>query len=565
MVSRRFLVVFFLGVTLFGAALLAFPLRKTAYQSPPPTAKFDLSKLETEPLCPEVDPLWRKSQIIDEVEIEESSLCNPDNPALVAAFVKGTNNISHDTLMESGLAMDAVTKGKDSDGDGDPDVIEIRLEVAELNGRSPDYPEPIPGYFIAPGIQPGFWAFVPKTHGMSTENFESLKANPLLRLPSPTIRVEAGDMIRIILENTHYLPHTIHFHGVDHPYMNGMGKGNDGVPETSHRPVMPGESFVYEMKPRQTGTMLYHCHEQAPVHVMLGLMGMFVVEENRPNNWVQTLNVGAGQVRHPSVAVKENYDREYDLIYQEVDQDLNNLIKTANDPRLIAKATTRGYDMTEGTPDYFLLNGQSFPYTLRESLIVVNANERIKLRLANGGDDKYIAIHSHGHRMRITHYDGIEHNPEAQITRDVADLSPAQRLDLVLTTIDDGLHSFGEGVWMFHDHQEKALTSDGMYPGGGITLIVYHSYLGENYMPLLHGVDIKPFFSKAFYERKVPAWSSYDEAGILGDPELVVGFVSIRSLLLTFLAGLLLGGIVIVMGAFKRRASHTRHMAKAEK
>ncbi|MGR6035402.1 MAG: multicopper oxidase domain-containing protein [Candidatus Nitrosoglobus sp.] len=553
MISCRFLIAFFLAIVLAGAALLAFPIRKTAYQPPPPTAKFDLSKLEMEPLCPDVDPTWREAQSIDSILIEESPLCNPDNPAAIAAFVKGTNNISHDTLMEAGLAPDAVIKGEDLDGDGDPDVIHIRLEVAELNGYSPDYPEPIPGYSIAPGIQPGFWAFVPKTHGMSTENFESLKANPLLRLPSPTIRVEAGDLIRITLENTHYLPHTIHFHGVDHPYINGMGKGNDGVPETSHRPVMPGESFTYEMTPRQTGTMLYHCHEQAPVHIMLGLMGMFVVEENRPNNWVQTLNVGAGQVRHPSVAIKENYNREYDLIYQEVDKELNELIRAANDPRLIAKAITRGYDTTEGTADYFLLNGLSFPYTLRESLIIANPNERIKLRLANGGDDRVVAIHSHGNRMRITHYDGIEHNPEAQITRDVVDLSPAQRLDVVLNTTNDGLHSFGEGVWMFHDHREKSMTSDGMFPGGSINLIVYRSYLGENYMPLLHGVDIRPFFSKAFYEGKVPVWTSYDEEGMLGDPEPVADAIHVRPILFTFLIGLLLGGSIIAISAFKRR------------
>ena len=38
---------------------------------------------------------------------------------------------------------------------------------------------------------------------------------------------------------------------------------------------------------------------------MMGLQGLFVIEENRPNNWVQTLNVGAGKVRAPSVAVLE--------------------------------------------------------------------------------------------------------------------------------------------------------------------------------------------------------------------------------------------------------------------
>ena len=243
---------------------------------------------------------------------------------------------------------------------------------------------PVPAYSIAPGIQPGFWVFVPKAHGMATKNFESFEANALLRVPSPTIRVEAGDRVRITLENTHYLPHTIHLHGVDHPYyldhpLHGEPRGNDGYSETSHIPVMPGESFTYEFTPRQPGTQLYHCHEQAPIHVGMGLMGIFVVEENRTNNWLQTLNIGAGHVRHPSVAVKEAYAKEYDLIYQEVDKELHDLIKVANDPRLIGRLTTREYDVTQATPEYFLLNGRSFPYTLRESLIVVDPNEKVKI------------------------------------------------------------------------------------------------------------------------------------------------------------------------------------------
>ena len=127
-----------------------------------------------------------------------------------------------------------------------------------------------------------------------------------------------GDEVKITLENTHYLPHTIHLHGVDHPFQDAEGEGNDGVPQISELPVMPGKSRTYNIKPRQPGTMFYHCHVQPQSHLLMGLNGMFIVEENRPNNLLQTLNVGAGHVRHPSVAVRERYAREYDLHYQGV-------------------------------------------------------------------------------------------------------------------------------------------------------------------------------------------------------------------------------------------------------
>ncbi|MGH8556761.1 MAG: multicopper oxidase domain-containing protein [Methylococcales bacterium] len=516
---------------------------------------------QAEAPCPLDRSEWRKKQVIEGLTIEESPDCSPDNPYSIAAFIKGTNNVGMGTLMQSGLSSDAIVLDNDRDGDGDPDDVHIRLEVTELNGMSPDVGFPVPIYFIAPGIQPSFWVFTPKLNGMATYNFGSYEASSLLRPPSPTIRVEAGDHVMITLENTHYLPHTIHLHGVDHSYhldhpMHDGQRGNDGTSETSHIPVMPGESFTYELTPRQPGTQLYHCHEQAPVHVAMGLMGLFVVEENRPDNWVQTFNVGAGRVRHPSVAVQETYAAEYDLIYQEVDKDLHDLITMSNDPRQIGVLTTRVYDATQSAPEYFLLNGRSFPYTLRDSLIVVDPDRKVKIRMANGGDDQGIAIHTHGHKPTITHYDGVPHNPAAWVQRDVFDLAPAQRYDLELSTVDDGLHSFGPGVWMMHDHREKAITSRGQFPGGNITLIVYRSFLGPNGLPVMQGMDLAPYFTPAFYERKLPVWAAIDPAGALGDPAPSAPTLAGPSLL-CFAGGLGIGGLVLLWAPWRRASKST--------
>ncbi|MGH8603240.1 MAG: multicopper oxidase domain-containing protein, partial [Gammaproteobacteria bacterium] len=162
-----------------------------AYREPAATRTVEIG--EPEPFCPKPQTEWREPQVIEGVKIQGSPVCSPDNPYEVAAFVKGTNNIGMSTLMETLLSSDALIMENDRDGDGDPDEIHLRLEVVELNGYSPDVPEPVPTYSIAPGIQPGFWVFAPKTRGMSTETFLDLTANRLLRLPSPVIRVEQGD------------------------------------------------------------------------------------------------------------------------------------------------------------------------------------------------------------------------------------------------------------------------------------------------------------------------------------------------------------------------------------
>ena len=98
---------------------------------------------------------------------------------------------------------------------------------------------------------------------------------------------------------------------------------------------------------------------------MMGLQGLFIIEENRPDNWLQTMNIGAGLVRGHRSHCERSIDREYDLHYLDLDQQLSERIQQENDPRLITRSMHREYDITDSTPDYFTVNGRSFPYTFQ--------------------------------------------------------------------------------------------------------------------------------------------------------------------------------------------------------
>ncbi|MGE0342641.1 MAG: multicopper oxidase domain-containing protein [Porticoccaceae bacterium] len=536
-----------------------------AYRALPESERY--GQPDPQEICPPDFNDWRKAQDIEGVQIAAAAGCVADNPYLIAAAVKGTNNVSEDTLLKSGLTPDAIVMGRDLDGDGDPDEVTIRLEVVELNGGSPDLPVPITTFDIAPGVQPGMWVFAPKSFGMSTENFESRKANPLLRAPAPVLRVEQGDQVTLILENNHYAPHTIHLHGIDHPFSadHGMphdaasahgdhaahGVGTDGVAETSEMPALPGNAQLYRFKPRVAGTFFYHCHVQANVHLQMGMQGLFVVEEARPKNLVQTLNIGAGQVRDSSVAVRERYDREYDLHYFDLFKKLSSTVQDYVDTRLRLLAQHRDWNITQDSPNYFLLNGRSFPYTLQESLVVVKPDEKVKLRMLNGGSTS-VAVHTHGNRLTVTHLDGIPLNPLAQYMRDVVDMAPAQRVDVELDTTDDGLHNYGEGIWLMHDHHEAAQTTDGIYPGGSISVIAFESHLLPNGFPRVEGSDWQKFFSEAYYRREVPVWFDYDPGGLFGEPA-----APLRPLVQALIFGAALAGLLYqlrVLWPRRRRA-----------
>jgi hypothetical protein len=74
---------------------------------------------------------------------------------------------------------------------------------------------------------------------------------------------------------------------------------------------------------------------------------------------------------------------------------------------------------------------------------------------------------------------------------------------------------------MFHDHTERAFTTDGMGEGGSISLVAYRDYLDDKGTPKTHGMDLTPYFTKKYWERKLPVWQNLaDDWGSLGSPAI---------------------------------------------
>jgi FtsP/CotA-like multicopper oxidase with cupredoxin domain len=360
------------------------------------------------------------------------------------------------------IAEDAVTVGRDLDGDGDGDEVHIRLEVIEITEE------------VYPGGHVPFWVFAPVGRGMT----------PVARAPSPTIRVEEGDRVRVTLENTHYFPHTIHLHGTIHP------NASDGVPDITQPAVNPGEAFTYEFVAKNPGTHWYHCHVQPDVHVEMGLVGMLIIEPNRPDNHFAHLIPGAGRIGGLAKATAEYYDREYSLVYTDIDERLHRIPAAVADPREIEKRMHRDYDTTRREANLFMLNGRAFPYTLRDTPIDV----------APGN------LHTHGHHPVITHLDGYAVPNAARITRDVVSIGPAQRVDLELRPGNDGTYASGPGVWLMHDHTERATTTNGINPGGDLNAIVYEGFRDESSGLPKVATSLERFFDAAFYRGDVPVF-----------------------------------------------------------
>ncbi len=215
--------------------------------------------------------------------------------------------------------------------------------------------------------------------------------------PGPTIEVNQGDRVRMVVEN--HLPEatSVHWHGIEVPI------GMDGVPGVCQDPIPPGGRYVYEFTLHQEGTFFYHSH--MAMQEMMGMIGMFIM--------------------HPKVPYSPKVDRDYGLILQEFAILPDNPI-----PNTMAMEF-----------NWLTINGRSGPAT---TPLVAKLGERVRIRFVNLGMDHH-PMHLHGNTFYVT---GTEAGRAPQSTwrpENTVLVAVAQARDIEFDAIYPG-------DWMLHCH-----------------------------------------------------------------------------------------------------------------
>ncbi|MGH3452600.1 MAG: multicopper oxidase domain-containing protein, partial [Haloechinothrix sp.] len=246
------------------------------------------------------------------------------------------------------------------------------------------------------------------------------------QVPGPELRVRAGDLVRITLQNELPVATTIHWHGVHLP------PAMDGPAGLNQAPVAPGDTFTYEFIADPAGSRMYHAHTDTTTQIALGLYGPLVIGSRE----------GGAE-----------YDRELTYMLSEWDVELTPAVATGRAPRGPRDSRLRGGEL--GT-DLFLMNGHT-----HEAInpVAVQPGERILLRLMNMGSLAH-PIHIHGHSFTIVATDGNPVPPAAQLTKDTVLIGPGERYDIALVADNPG-------VWMVHCHIEHHAAN------GMMTLLQY--------------------------------------------------------------------------------------------
>ncbi len=235
-------------------------------------------------------------------------------------------------------------------------------------------------------------------------------------VPGPMIRVTAGDRVRIVLKNELPEATSIHWHGL--PVPNAM----DGM-----TPIPPGESFTYEFTAPPAGSFMYHSHISSDKQVTVGMYAPFIVDPQRPE-------------RNPPAV-----DVSWMLSEWRVGPD---------------GATYAAMPMAGAEPNYFTINGKSYPNT---QAIEVKKGERVRIRLAAIGQFTH-PMHLHGMNFKVVAMDGVPLPPEQQVVRNTIPVNPGELIDIEFTAEN-------VGEWMFHCHILHHVTNDNVEPGGLLALV----------------------------------------------------------------------------------------------
>lgn len=105
-------------------------------------------------------------------------------------------------------------------------------------------------------------------------------------VPGPTLRVKAGEILRVHVVNRHTRVHSFHTHLSYYPIENDGSQANIVTGKGTRAMISPGNEYTYQFSTDRPMVTYYHCHSgdrEFPInqHILQGLYGMIIVEDPR--------------------------------------------------------------------------------------------------------------------------------------------------------------------------------------------------------------------------------------------------------------------------------------------
>lgn len=222
-------------------------------------------------------------------------------------------------------------------------------------------------------------------------------------VPGPMIELAAGDRVRIYVSNKIPAPTSVHWHGVLLPC------GMDGVSGITQPAIQPGETFKYEFIFPEAGTFMYHPHFDSMTQEGMGMTGMIVVHERRPD-----------EAQRP--------DRDFAIMLHEWRIDAGTDRPNPN-------------EMTDF--NVLTMNGKAMPAT---EPLVAKLGDRVWIRYGNLSAMDHHPIHLHGYAFKIIGTDGGWAADKSKLLPETTVLVQVGSAKVIEFVADN------PGDWLFHCH-----------------------------------------------------------------------------------------------------------------
>jgi len=250
-------------------------------------------------------------------------------------------------------------------------------------------------------------------------------------LPGPTMRWREGDLVTIAVTNRLKVPTSIHWHGVRVP------SEMDGVPGLSFAGIAPGETFVYRIPVRQSGTYWYHSHSGAQEQT--GVSGALILEpkdgESIKYDREYVIFLTDWSDANPETIFRNlKQDSEYYNVHQQTagtflkDVKKGGLGQTISERRMWGAMNMTPTDISDvtGSTYTYLLNGNA-PATNWTGLF--REGERVRLRFINGSSMTFFDVRIPGLPMTVVQSDGNDVEP---VTVDEFRIGNAETYDIIV-------------------------------------------------------------------------------------------------------------------------------------
>jgi multicopper oxidase len=283
-------------------------------------------------------------------------------------------------------------------------------------------------------------------------------------LPGPELRVRAGQVVRVRLENRLPTATTVHWHGI------ALRNDMDGVPGVTQPAVESGQGFDYQFTVPDPGTYFYHPH--VGLQVDRGLYGALVVED--PNEVVSydreavlvldDWTIGVGPTPEQFLARLQQGGMHHAQMPGVRMAGMGGMKHDAGDMTTGDSRTPLGADAGNVRHPLYLVNGRppQAPTILRG-----RPGERLRLRIVNAAADTAFQLAVGGHRLQVTHADGFPIRPS---TGDALLIGMGERYD-VQVELGDGVFPL---VALAEGKQAQAFavvrTGRGAAPRAGVRL-----------------------------------------------------------------------------------------------